>query len=114
MLAEFMVGFSVIMVLKGAVVRVIFVLGISCQCVLTDFENAWLYPRFFQTKSCHFLFRINSGVGEMALLLTCLPSKQDYLGLFTLIHVEDLVVHACNPILSGLEKKFPGVPGQPT
>lgn len=39
MLAEFMVGFSVIMVLKGAVVRVIFVLGISCQCVLTDFEN---------------------------------------------------------------------------
>lgn len=50
----------------------------------------------------------------MALLLTCLPSKQDYLGLFTLIHVEDLVVHACNPILSGLEKRFPGVPGQPT
>lgn len=50
----------------------------------------------------------------MALLLMCLPSKQDYLGLFTLIPVEDLVVHACNPILSGLKKRFPGVPGQPT
>lgn len=50
----------------------------------------------------------------MALLLKCLPCKQDYQGLIVLIHVEELVVRACNPILSRLEKRFPGVPGQPT